>query len=256
MRMPIIAGNWKMNMTPAEAVSFVQALAPKLAPFDRVEKVVIPPFVALSGVAQALQGTSLKVGAQDVHHEEKGAYTSAISASMLLGLAEYVIVGHSETRQYFGVTDALVNLKVKAALAKGLKPIIAMGENLEQNSNGQTLAVCQAQIQAAFEGIPADHLPQIVVAYEPIWAIGTGKTATPEDANHIIQSAIRATLEALYGTTAASAMRIQYGGSVNSANIAAFMAQPNIDGALVGGASLKVDDFTQMVEAAHASAQA
>jgi triosephosphate isomerase len=250
MRTPIIAGNWKMYKTPAEGVAFVQALTPRLAAYPQVERVVIPPYVAIPGVAQALAGTGIGVGAQDVHHADKGAFTSSIAASMLVGLVEYVIVGHSETRQYLGVTDELVNQKAKAALAQGLKPIIAMGENLAQNEAGETESVCRRQIVAAFDGIPVGQLPQIVIAYEPIWAIGTGKNASPEFANRIIGGTIRATIADLYGEAAAQDIRIQYGGSVKPDNMRAFMEQPDIDGALVGGASLEVDSFVELVRLA------
>lgn len=250
MRIPIIAGNWKMHKTPLESADFVKQLTPRLAEFGGIERVVVPTYVALSAVADVLAGTDIKLGAQDVHHEEKGAYTSSIAANMLKGLVEYVIVGHSETRQYLGVTDELVNRKAKAALAHGLKPIIAMGENLEQNEAGQTIEVCQRQIVAAFEGIPAEDLAQIVIAYEPIWAIGTGKSATPKDANDIIGAGIRATIRTLYGDEAAAAIRIQYGGSVKPENMLDFMSQPEVDGALVGGASLQVEDFVTLVRLA------
>jgi len=250
MRTPIIAGNWKMHKTISESVEFVKALAPELAPFSAVERVVIPTYVAVPGVVDALKDTDIKVGAQDVHHEESGAFTSCVAPNMLAGVVEYVIVGHSETRQYLGVTDELVNKKAKAALAHGLKPIIAMGENLEQNEAGETEAVCKRQIEAAFADIPAEQLDQIVIAYEPIWAIGTGKSADSKTANDIIGGSIRATIEALYGTSAADAIRIQYGGSVKPNNMLDYMQQEHIDGALVGGASLKVDSFTELVKLA------
>ncbi len=250
MRIPIIAGNWKMHKTPSESLGFVTALLPELSTLHQIERVVIPTYVALPGVAKALEHSEIKVGAQDVHHEDQGAFTSSIGAAMLVDLVEYVVVGHSETRQYLGVTDELVNLKAKAALKHGLKPIIAMGENLQQNEAGETEAVCRRQIIAAFEGIPAEQLSQIVIAYEPIWAIGTGKSASPEQANAIIKGAIRDTIRELYGDEAADAMRIQYGGSVKPDNMRAFMEQPDIDGALVGGASLKTDDFSELVSQA------
>lgn len=250
MRTPIIAGNWKMYKTLAESVSFVEALSPALAAYSGVERVVCPPYIALAAVAEALKKSGIGIGAQDVHHESEGAYTSCIAPSMLVGLVEYVIVGHSETRKYLGVTDKLVNYKAKAALAAGLKPIIAMGEDLEQNEAGETEAVCRRQIIAAFEGIPAADLPQIVIAYEPIWAIGTGKNASAEVAENIIGGVIRATIENLYGATAAEGIRIQYGGSVKPNNMLEYMSQPNIDGALVGGASLEVESFTTLVRLA------
>jgi triosephosphate isomerase len=249
MRTPIIAGNWKMHKSPAESEAFVQDLLPALAPYSQVESVVIPTYTALAGVQAALAGSSLHLGAQDIHHEEQGAYTSSIAASMLVGLVEYVIVGHSETRQYLSVTDEKVNAKVKLALKYGFKPIIAMGESLQQKQAGQTEAVCQTQIQAAFKDIPAEALPQIVIAYEPIWAIGTGLNADAALAQQVI-GAIRATVRDLYGEALAAQVRIQYGGSVKPDNMLDYMRQPDIDGALVGGASLKVADFTELVKLA------
>jgi triosephosphate isomerase len=250
MRTPIIAGNWKMFKTPSEAVAFVNALAPRLAPFEAAERVVCPPFVALPGVAAALAGTPIKVGAQNVHWEPQGAFTGQIAPPMLQGLVEYVIIGHSEVRQYLGDTDEMINRKAKALLDHGLKPIIAVGESLAQNEAGETESFVGGQVRAAFAGIPAESLPNIVVAYEPIWAIGTGRSANPEQANAIIKRAVRDVLAELYGSEAAEGVRIQYGGSVKPDNMYSYMVQPDIDGALVGGASLKVDDFTQLVEQA------
>jgi len=249
MRTPIIAGNWKMYKTPQEAVEFVNALKEPLKRLTAAERVVCPPYVALPGVAEALKDTEIAVGAQDVHWEEEGAYTSQIAPRMLAGLVKYVIIGHSETRQYQGVTDEMVNRKMKAALRHGLRPIVAVGESLEINEAGQTRDFVANQIRAAFDGVPADDLAQIVVAYEPIWAIGTGKSASGEQANANI-GAVRATLAELYGEAHAEQMRIQYGGSVKPENMAEFMSQPHIDGALVGGASLKLDSFVALVRIA------
>ncbi|MCC7448067.1 MAG: triose-phosphate isomerase [Anaerolineae bacterium] len=248
-RIPIVAGNWKMYKTPSEAVDFVKALLPKLRDLNGAERVVCPPYVAIPGVAEALKGTPIKVGAQNVHWEAQGAYTSSVSPAMLQGLVEYVIVGHSEVRQYLGDTDEMVNKRAKAALKAGLKPIIAVGESLAQNEAGQTESFVGGQIRGAFEGIPASDLDNIVVAYEPIWAIGTGRSATAEQANRTI-GAIRGVLASLYGSGNAEKIRIQYGGSVKPDNMLEFMSQPEIDGALVGGASLKVDDFTELVRLA------
>ena len=250
MRTPIIAGNWKMHKTLSESVEFVKALAPKLAEYSSVERVVIPTYIAVAGVADALSDSEIIVGAQDVHYEESGAFTSSIAPNMLEGLVEYVIVGHSETRQYLGVTDELVNKKAKAALAHGLKPILAMGENLAQNEAGETKAICQYQIREGLKDITAEQMQEVVIAYEPIWAIGTGKSASSQVANDIIGGTIRATVEELYGTDVADGVRIQYGGSVKPNNMEEYMKQPDIDGALVGGASLKVDDFTELVRLA------
>jgi triosephosphate isomerase len=249
MRTPIIAGNWKMYKTPQEAVAFVNAIKNGLAPLKAAQRVVCPPYVALPGVKAALQGTDIEIGAQDVHWDEQGAYTSQVAPAMLEGLVKYVIIGHSETREYQGVTDEMVNKKAKAALKHGLHPIIAVGESLSINEAGQTQDFVGRQIRAAFDGIPARDLVNIVVAYEPIWAIGTGKSASGEQANAII-GAIRGILADLYGNQHADAMRIQYGGSVKPENMAEFMSQPHIDGALVGGASLKEDSFIKLVQIA------
>lgn len=249
-RTPIVAGNWKMHMTLQESVAFVRELAPQLEAYSTVERVVCPTFVALAGVAEALRGTPIKVGAQNVHWETHGAFTSQVSPVMLAGLAEYVIIGHSECRAYLGDTDEIVNKKVKAALAHGLKPILAVGESLEINEAGDTVAFVGGQVRAALDGVSAGDMANIVIAYEPIWAIGTGKNASAQQANTIIRDAVRATVESLYGAQVAAALRIQYGGSVKPDNMAEYMAQPDIDGALVGGASLKVDGFTQLVAAA------
>lgn len=250
MRKPIIAGNWKMFKTLSESVAFVQELAPKLAPFTSVERVVCPTYIALAAVADALKGTGIGVGAQSVHWEAQGAFTSQIAPTMLQGLAEYVIIGHSECRAYLNETDETVNKKVKASLAYGLKPIVAVGESLHQYEAGETQQVVGGQVRAALSGVDAANMANIVVAYEPIWAIGTGKNASAELANTVIGGTIRATLSDLYGNQVAQSVRIQYGGSVKPENMQEYMSQPDIDGALVGGASLKVNDFTLLIEAA------
>jgi triosephosphate isomerase len=250
MRTPIIAGNWKMHKTVSESAKFAKELAPRLAPYNTVERVVCPTFLALTAVAGALDGTAIGVGAQDAHWEAQGAFTSEISAAMLQGIASYVIIGHSERRAYLNETDERVNKKVKAALAYGLKPIVAVGESLEQNEAGETESFVSGQVRAALDGIDAANMANIVLAYEPIWAIGTGKSASGEIANNIIGGTIRATLVDLYGDDVAQSTRIQYGGSVKPGNMAEYMSQPDIDGALVGGAALKVDDFTALVEIA------
>ena len=250
MRVPIIAGNWKMHKTLDESVRFVRDLTPQLNAFHNVERVVCPPFIALGGVADALMGTEIKVGAQNMHWEEKGAFTSQVSPTMLQGLAEYVILGHSECREYLHETDEMINKKLKSALAHGLKPILAVGESLAQNEAGETQAFVSGQVRAGLDGITPEQMASIVIAYEPIWAIGTGKNASGEQANSIISGAIRKTVEALYGSDMASALRIQYGGSVKPGNMAEYMSQPDIDGALVGGAALTVPDFVALVEVA------
>lgn len=250
MRTPIIAGNWKMHKTAAESVAFVRDLAPALAPYTPAERVVCPTFVALTGVAEALRGSGIAVGAQNVSAAISGAYTSQIAIGMLEGLVEYILIGHSEVRQYLGETDALINEKAKLILAHGLKPIIACGESLDVNQAGETDAHVRGQIVAAFAGITTADLPRVVVAYEPIWAIGTGLNASPDFAQHVIGGVIRGTLASLYGAEAAEQVRIQYGGSVKPGNMADYMGQPDIDGALVGGASLAVPDFTTLVRIA------
>lgn len=250
MRKPIIAGNWKMHKNLGESVDFVRQLAPLLAPYSGVERVVCPTYIALAEVTSALKGTGILVGAQSVHWEAQGAYTSQISPTMLRGLIEYVIIGHSECRAYLNETDETVNKKVKAALAYNLKPIIAVGESLEQNEAGETESFVGGQVRAVLNGVDANNMANVVIAYEPIWAIGTGKSASGEVANSIISGTIRATLTSMYGDAIAQSVRIQYGGSVKPDNMAEYMSQPDIDGALVGGASLKVDDFVHLVKAA------
>ena len=249
MRKPIMAGNWKMNKTPAEAVVLAQALRPLAKRYPNVATVVCPPFVDLPGVADTLRGSGVEVGAQNVFWAESGAYTGEVSAAMLTGLADYVIIGHSERRQYFGETDETVNKKIKAVLGHGLKPIVCVGESLEQNEAGITDTWVSGQVRAALAGITPEQAAQIVMAYEPIWAIGTGRTATPDVANRVC-ALVRHVLGELYGAEQAQTLRIQYGGSANDKNIGELMAQPDIDGALVGGASLKADAFGEMVRVA------
>lgn len=247
MRVPIIAGNWKMNKLPDEAVALCKALIPRLGEFHSREVVVCPPFTALASVAKALEGSGIALGAQNMFHEPSGAYTGEIAPPMLRALGvKYVILGHSERRQYFGETDELVNKKLKAALAYGLTPIVCVGETLEQREAGITESFVKGQVEAAFSGITADDAKGIVIAYEPIWAIGTGRTATSEQANQVI-AVIRKTLESLYDGATAAAVRIQYGGSVKAGNMAELMEQPEIDGALVGGASLDAESFARIV---------
>ena len=246
MRKPIIAGNWKMNKTPEEALALVAALRP-LVEDAACDVVVCPPFVCLPLVAEALRGSRIGLGAQNMHFEEKGAFTGEIAPDMLtaLGVA-YVIIGHSERREYFAETDETVNRKVKAALAHGLTPILCVGETLAQREAGITNEFVSGQTAAALSGIPAKEVEKIVVAYEPIWAIGTGKTATSGDANAVI-GVIRAKIAGLYGASVAAEVRIQYGGSMNPKNAAELMAMEEIDGGLIGGASLKAEDFSAVV---------
>jgi triosephosphate isomerase len=251
MRKPIIAGNWKMHKDVAEAIKLAYEIREAVVDLtDQVEVVLCPPFTALSAVEDVLTDTEIGTGAQNMYWEEQGAFTGEVSPLMLKGWCEYVILGHSERRQFFGETDEGVNKKVKAALVHNIGPIVCVGENLEQNEAGQTAGIVGGQVKAAFEGFSAEEAVKIVVAYEPIWAIGTGKNAEPADANRIIGLNIRGTLAEMYGEEAAQQIRIQYGGSVKPDNVEAFMAQPDIDGALVGGASLKSDSFVALVKGA------
>jgi triosephosphate isomerase len=245
MRMPIIAGNWKMNTSTSEARELVKDMKKKLSSITGVEKVLCPPFVSLSIVKDLIKGTSIKLGAQNMHYERSGAYTGEISPVMLSGLCNFVILGHSERRALFEESDQIVNKKVQAALDLQLTPIVCVGESLEQNEAGETIDVVTRQIKAAFNGV--EPLQGTVVAYEPIWAIGTGKAARGDQAN-AIHKVIRSVIAQLYGDSIAQDIRIQYGGSVTAANIAEFIGQPEIDGALVGGASLKAPEFISIVE--------
>lgn len=245
MRMSIIAGNWKMNTSVAEAAELVKGMKKKLNSISGVEKVLCPPFISLTTVKELIKGTSIKLGAQNMYFELTGAYTGEISPVMLAGLCEFVILGHSERRAHFGDSDQMVNKKVQAALGMQLTPIICVGESLEQNEAGETIEVVTKQVRAAFEGI--DSPRGTVIAYEPIWAIGTGKAARGDQAN-ATSGVIRSVVAQLYGDSVAQEMRIQYGGSVSSTNIAEFISQPEIDGALVGGASLKAAEFVGIVE--------
>jgi triosephosphate isomerase len=248
MRKPIIAGNWKMNETPSQAVALINEIKPLVAD-AKCEVVVCPPFVCLPAAKDALKGSNIKLGAQNVHWEEKGAYTGEISAPMLKEIGvEYVIIGHSERRQYFAETDQTVNNKVLAAFTHDLTPIVCVGETLEQREAGQTEKLVRNQIKEALEGLVTDAVRQVVIAYEPIWAIGTGRNASPEDANDVIKI-IRDTVAGMFGQDVAEAVRIQYGGSVNAKNAADLLAMSDIDGALVGGASLKAADFATIVKA-------
>ncbi|MCK4697819.1 MAG: triose-phosphate isomerase [Dehalococcoidia bacterium] len=245
MRAPMIAGNWKMNTTLAKASALVMEMKEGLERIAGVEKVLCPPFLSLSLVKELLQGSSIKVGAQNMYFEEQGAYTGEISPLMLCGICEYVILGHSERRQYFGETDELVNRKVKAALAAGLTPILCVGERLEEKEAERTEEVVTRQVTGALRGI--ESLNGMVIAYEPVWAIGTGRAATGKGANATI-GIIRETVAQLYSKGIAQGIRILYGGSVTAANIAEFIGQHEIDGALVGGASLKAKEFLTIVE--------
>ncbi len=245
MRLPMIAGNWKMNTTVKEARALVTDMIPLLEQIENVEKVVCPPFVSLSAIAEVLRGSSIRLGAQNVYFEERGAYTGEISPPMLAELCEYVIVGHSERRHYFNETGEIVNRKVQAALRFNLKPILCIGERLEEYDAGRTEEVVIGQLRSSLSGVESPR--GLVVAYEPVWAIGTGRAATGEQANRII-GLIRHNVAELYTEGFARDLRILYGGSVTADNTAEFMQQPEIDGALVGGASLKADQFSSIVK--------
>lgn len=247
MRTPIIAGNWKMNKTPSEAVALIEELKPLVKDAKDVEVVVCPTFVCLDAVLKATKGTNIKVGAQNMYFEESGAFTGEVAPNMLQELGvDYVVIGHSERRQYFAETDETVNLKVKAAFAHNLLPIVCCGETLEEREANVTNEVIGKQIKLDLAGLTKEQAEKVVIAYEPIWAIGTGKTATDDQANETI-GAIRKTVEEVYGKEVAEKVRIQYGGSVKPGTIKAQMAKPEIDGALVGGASLKAADFSAIV---------
>jgi triosephosphate isomerase (TIM) len=250
MRTPIIAGNWKMHKTIAEAVQLAHEIREAVADIKGVEVVLCPPFTALSAVEGVIANTEIGLGAQNMYWETQGAFTGEVSPLMLSGLCDYVILGHSERRQYFGETDEGVNKKIKAALAHKILPIVCVGENLAQNEAGETAAFVGGQVKAAFAGLSPEDAVKVVVAYEPIWAIGTGKSADPATANSLIGLNIRGVLAELYGEAIAQQVRIQYGGSVNPSNIEAYMSQPDIDGGLVGGASLKADSFVTLVKGA------
>ena len=245
MRKPIIAGNWKMNKTPAEAKELVTALIP-LVKDAQCDVVVCTPAVDFAAVSEAIKGTNIKLGAQNVHFKASGAYTGELSADMLKAAGcEYVIIGHSERRQYFGETDATVNLRTLAAVQAGLTPIICVGEKKEEREAGYTDALVAYQTKIALCGLTAEQVKDVVIAYEPVWAIGTGLTATDEQANETI-GVIREAVRSVYGD-AADEVRIQYGGSMNPKNCKGLMAQPEIDGGLIGGASLKAEDFSKVV---------
>jgi triosephosphate isomerase (TIM) len=249
MRTPIVAANWKMHKTVAEAVELTRGVRKALADVTGVEVVLCPPFTALAAVRDAIGPARIGLGAQNVYFEEQGAFTGEVSPLMLAELCQYVILGHSERRQFFAETNEGVNRKAKAALAHNLIPIVCVGENLEQNRAGQTAALVGSQVRAAFASISPQDAPRVVIAYEPIWAIGTGLAAEPAEVNSIIGVSIRGVLADLYGEQTAQAVRVQYGGSVKADNMAAFARQPEIDGALVGGASLKADSFATIVKA-------
>ena len=254
MRRNLIAGNWKMNKTAAEGVALARELKEKLSGqcccCNGPQVVVCPPFTTAAAVAAELKGTCILVGAQNIHWADNGAFTGELSGAMLKDIpVTYAIIGHSERRQYFGETDDTVNKRTKAALKAGLKPIVCIGELLAEREAGQTNSVCERQARAGLAGLTADDMTTVVVAYEPVWAIGTGKVASNEQAQEV-HAFVRSILKDLFGAAVADATRILYGGSMNAANAAGLLAQPDIDGGLIGGASLKAADFAAIVAAA------
>ncbi len=250
MRKPLVAGNWKMNKTSAQAVALAHELLPAIKNFDQVEKVVCPTFLSIPAVANVLKDSPIGVGAQDVYFEASGAHTGEVSPEMVKEFCQYVIIGHSERRARFGDTDEMVNKKVKAALAIGLTVIMCVGETLAENESGKTKEVVDRQMNEGLRGLSAEQMKNVVIAYEPVWAIGTGRAASAEGANAVIKDFIRPPMKAMFGDAVSQSVRVLYGGSVTGANASEFFAQPDIDGALVGGASLKPLDFTAIVQAA------
>ncbi len=249
-RKSLVAGNWKMNKTAAEARDLVSAMSARLGAISNVEKVLCPPFLSIPAVAPMLEGSGIGLGAQNLYWEEKGAFTGEVSPGMVKEFCQYVIIGHSERRAYFGETDESVNKKLHAAMKIGLIPIVCVGETLAQYEAGTTAEVVRRQISVGLAGVDSAAAAKVVVAYEPVWAIGTGKASSGENANHVHKDVIRPALVDLYGAAGAQAIRILYGGSVTAANAAEFFAYPDIDGALVGGASLKPDEFVAITKAA------
>ncbi len=249
-RSAVIAGNWKMNKTPSEASALVSAIAERAAGKDGCRVVLCVPYVDIPAAVEAARGTNVKIGAENVHFKESGAYTGEISAAMLVECGvEYVIVGHSERRQYFGETNETVNLRAKAGLAAGLKVIICVGEVLEERQSGITSEIVSMQTKLALAGITPEELENVIIAYEPVWAIGTGLTATPEQADEVC-GIIRSVVAGLYGEDKAMALTVQYGGSMNDKNAAELLSKVNVDGGLIGGASLKPDAFGSIIDAA------
>ena len=247
-RLPFIAGNWKMNLTVAEAREFATAVAGKIPAADKVEAAICAPATHLDALVSLTKDSALNIGAENCHFEKSGAFTGEISPSTLEALGvKYVILGHSERREYFGETDELINKKTKAAFENGLVPIVCCGETLEQYEAGKAVEVITAQLQEDLAGLTTEQAEKLVVAYEPIWAIGTGKSATKEDAQNMCK-AVREVVAGLYGKEVADKVRVQYGGSVNPSNVSEYLACPDVDGALVGGASLKVESFVALLE--------
>jgi triosephosphate isomerase len=250
MRTLFVAGNWKMNKTIAEARALVSGMSAALNAIKGVEKVLCPPFMALFPVAALLTGTDIGLGAQDMHWEAKGAFTGEVAPDMVAEFCKYVIIGHSERRTYFAETDETVNKKTNAATNSHLIPIVCVGETLAEYESGRTAEVVSRQTRAGLKGLDPEFAKQIVIAYEPVWAIGTGRASTAENASGVIRDFIRKPVTELYGEATAKGARVLYGGSVTAANAAEFFGMPEIDGALVGGASLKVDEFLAIVRSA------
>ncbi len=250
MRVPLVAGNWKLHKTVAESRQLVEEMLPGLEAVPSVENLVCPPFMALPAVAEILKATKVAVGGQNVFWEDKGAYTGEVSPVMLAEFCTHVIIGHSERRAYFGETDQTVNRRVQAALAHKLIPVVCVGETLEENEAGNTNQVVARQMRDGLSNLQISDASQLVVAYEPVWAIGTGKAAYPDDASRVIGKVIRPALAELFGDQISQGVRVLYGGSVKPANAADFFNEEQVDGALVGGASLKAADFIGITEAA------
>ena len=252
MRTPLVAGNWKMNKTVAEARDLVSAMSMPLRAVANVEKVLCPPATSLSALSTQLAGTDIGLGAQNMHWEEKGAFTGELAPNMVKELCGYVLIGHSERRAYFGETDEHVNRKLRAAIKFDLIPIVCVGETLDQYESGLTSEVVRRQMKVGLADVDSVNASRIVVAYEPVWAIGTGKASSGENANAVVKQMIRAALTELFNENVAQSIRVLYGGSVTASNAAEFFSQPEIDGALVGGASLKPDEFVAITKAAAA----
>jgi len=250
MRKPFVAGNWKMNKTVEQASLLVADLLPGLQAIEKIDRVLCPPYTSLMVISQMTAGTAIGLGAQNMHWEASGAFTGELAPAMVKEFCDYVILGHSERRAYFAETDETVNKKVKAAFAQGLTPIVCVGETLEENEAGRTAEVVKREVLEGFKGLDTANAEKLVVAYEPIWAIGTGKAASAEQAEEIIGSIVRASLAQSFGEAVAEKIRILYGGSVKAHNAADFFAKPNIDGGLIGGASLKAEDFVKICQAA------
>jgi triosephosphate isomerase len=249
MRKPVIAGNWKMNRTVEEARSLVYEICIGIRDIKGVEKIILPPYLSILTAAALLEGTDIGLGAQNLHWEEKGAYTGEISAQMLAEFCQYVLIGHSERRTYFGESDETVNKKVFSAIAHNLIPIVCVGETLGEKETGQTGDILVRQIRSGLKELTEEHASALIIAYEPVWAIGTGKASSPEDARDVIRNIIRPVLKEMFGVETAKSMRVLYGGSVTAANASDFFNHEDIDGALVGGASLKVDEFVKITQA-------